>query len=278
MWWSRASNLLLCEHQPPMNELQRSSGELGTEQDSLTSLRDRRKELTDRRRRVQSLYYALFGVALLAFVMLPLMSLYYFRTKGIFSPVSLLMMTYALVPLSMLPAYRLRLRDLEIDIQDIDFQTDLLSFEVSKRESRAEKVLRINDAQLRRYYDLNLSQNLWVFGLGAVCIFLGVGIIASTLYLVLKVAQTPDTQIITAVLGGVGALLTNFVAAIYLKMNTSATDNLAAFHARLVDTHQLLLGSLIASRIESDEKRWETLSTLSLRIVHPRAESQQNQA
>ncbi|WP_420130371.1 hypothetical protein [Longimicrobium sp.] len=261
-----------------MNELQRSSGELGTEQDSLTSLRDRRKELTDRRRRVQSLYYALFGVALLAFVMLPLMSLYYFRTKGIFSPVSLLMMTYALVPLSMLPAYRLRLRDLEIDIQDIDFQTDLLSFEVSKRESRAEKVLRINDAQLRRYYDLNLSQNLWVFGLGAVCIFLGVGIIASTLYLVLKVAQTPDTQIITAVLGGVGALLTNFVAAIYLKMNTSATDNLAAFHARLVDTHQLLLGSLIASRIESDEKRWETLSTLSLRIVHPRAESQQNQA
>jgi hypothetical protein len=64
----------------------------------------------------------------------------------------------------------------------LDFQIDLQQFQVSNIESRAEKILRINDFQLRRYYDLNLCQNFWVFSLGIFCILLGVAVIAASLY------------------------------------------------------------------------------------------------
>jgi hypothetical protein len=87
---------------------------------------------------------------------------------------------------------------------------------------------------------------------------------------VLKVAHGDrDAQIITAVLGAVGAFLTNFVAAIYLKINASAMETLAAFHSRLVETHQALFGNLLASRIEDDGKRWDALGALALHVAEP---------
>jgi hypothetical protein len=235
--------------------------------DSITKLNAQRGELVERRRRLQRLYYTMMGVGALILIAMP-----FFVWNSHFKNSSFLALVilYGLTPLAMLPSYHFRLRDVETDIQDIDFRIDLLSYEVSKRETRAEKILRLNDIQLRRYYDLNLGQNRWVFALGMMCIILGVAIIGVTLYLVIHVASNDKVQIITAVLGGVGALLTNFVAAIYLKMNASATENLAAFHSRLVETHQLLFGNLLASRIDDDNKRWDTLAALSLRVTELR--------
>jgi len=143
----------------------------------------------------------------------------------------------------------------------------LQQFEVGREESRAEKILRINQLQLRRYYDMNLSQNFWVFSLGVFCILLGVSVIALSLYLVLGAGLATDTKIIVASLGGVGSILANFVAAIYLRMNTSASQNLAAFHSRLAETNQLLLANLLASRIQNDEQRWRTLAELARGLV-----------
>jgi hypothetical protein len=128
---------------------------------------------------------------------------------------------------------------------------------------------------LRRYYDLNLRQNSWVFGLGIFCILLGAFIIGATLFLVIGVATNIETKIITAALGAVGSILSNFVAAIYLKMNASATQNLTSFHSRLVETQKLLLGNLLASRIEDDTKRWDTLSQLSLHLIDKNANDYQ---
>lgn len=160
--------------------------------------------------------------------------------------------------------YRSRARQIDNDIQEIDYQIDLQEYPVDPRESRAEKTLRLNDIQLRRYYDLNLNQNSWVFALGVFCILLGTAVIAATLYLVLRVAGSTETKVITAAVGSIGAILSNFVAAIYLRMNWTTTSNLKSFHSRLVETEQLLLGNLLASRIEDDTKRWDTLSKLAV--------------
>jgi hypothetical protein len=46
-------------------------------------------------------------------------------------------------------------------------------------------------------------------------------------------------------------------------MNASASQNLAECHSRLVDTHQLLVANLFASRIQNDEQRWRTLASLA---------------
>jgi hypothetical protein len=163
--------------------------------------------------------------------------------------------------------YRVRVRSAEEDIQAIDFEIDLQQFEVNARETRAEKILRLNQLQLRRYYDLNLSQNRWVFILGVLCIVLGVTIIAATLWLVTRTNIAFNEKVVIAALGAVGSILTNFVATIYLKMHSAATGSLEAFHSKLVDSDSLLLGNLVASRIEDETKRWSTLSELALLIV-----------
>jgi len=162
---------------------------------------------------------------------------------------------------------RNRLRELSEEIQDADIEIELVRFAVSQREQRAEKLLRFSDIQLRRYYDLNLAQNKWVFRVGAVCIALGLGALALALWVVLEVAQETDTRIIVAILGGVSSFLVNYVGAIYLKMYANASSNLSAFHSRLVETHQMLLANMLAARIDEDAKRWDTISQLACEVA-----------
>jgi len=167
---------------------------------------------------------------------------------------------------------RAQLADRTADLQDTEFEIDLQQFEVLSRERRAEKLVRINNLQLRRYYDLILSQNVWVFVVGISCILVGAGVIGAAFYLVLYVASDWKGQVITAALGAVSAILVNYVAAIFLKMHAGASANLGAFHSRLVDTNQVLMGNLLASRIENDTKRWETLASLAIRVAGRHAE------
>jgi hypothetical protein len=236
---------------------------------ALQQLQKRREQLSGRRSQIQRLYYTMFGVALTCLVAFPLVA-WRFRE----SIMAAFFLAYGIVPIGPLPMLRARLRSVEEDLQELDFQIDLQQFDVSLRESRAEKILRLNSFQLRRYHDINLQQNTWVFTVGILCILLGVAVIGVAFYLVIAVAQTLDAKIITGTLGGIGSLLTHFIAAIYLKMHSSATANLAAFHSKLVDTHQTLFGNLVASRIEDDKLRNDTLSRLALHVAGLRARTQ----
>jgi hypothetical protein len=233
---------------------------------SLGELKAHKDELVIKRNRLQRVNSMLIPVAWIS----PLIGAGFAWTiyKQHFNfPLSILVFVYCLMPIVMVPSYRQRVRQIDSDIQDMDFQIDLLSFQENIREARAEKLLRISEFQLRRYYDLNISQNSWVFALGIFCIILGVAVIGTTLFLVIGVVKSMEAQIITATVGSIGAILSNFVAVIYLKMNTAATDNLKVFHSRLVETNQSLLGNLLASRIENDEKRWDTFSQLSVQLI-----------
>src|SRR5215831_6794331 len=89
----------------------------------------------------------------------------------------------------LLPVFRAGTKRAEDEIRDIEFDMDLLRFEATPRQSRAEKLLRINQYQLKLYYDQNLSQGSWIFGLGVASIFFGVGLIVYTLYLVKSFGQ-----------------------------------------------------------------------------------------
>jgi hypothetical protein len=168
-------------------------------------------------------------------------------------------------------------RSLAEEIQDLNFEIDLERYESAGRETRAEKLLRINDTQLRRYYDLNLQQNQWMFTLGVGCILIGVIITCSTVGLIVSRQLPQEEKIIAAVLGGLTSLLTNFVAVIYLRMNSTAAQSLAAFHTQLVRTHGLLISNLLLSSIADDQTRWTALSKLSLLIAGERKDSKTNE-
>lgn len=231
----------------------------------LGNLRDRREARNSMRARQQRLFYAASSLAILMPVFIAIVFWVDKHLRS--SPAAPVVALYALLPIAMALMTRMRVRQLGEEIQDLDFEIDLREFLPSAQEGRAEKMLHISNAQLRRYYDLNLSQNTWIFALGAFCIALGVAVIGVTFYLLLRVADEPRTKIITAAVGAIGSLLVNFVAAIYLKMHADATSSLTAFHSRLVETHQTLLANLLASRIEDESKRWETLSQLATNVA-----------
>jgi hypothetical protein len=229
---------------------------------SIADLDEAKKNLKRIRDRTQHLYYAISSLAVLV-LPLAVIFAYWLIIKGF--PLEILgfaVLLYGFVPLAFLPSFKMRLRNFDEQLEDMDFQIDLREHEVAHHERRAEKLLRINGAQLRRYYDLNLSQNIWIFGLGIACIVLGVALIGVTMYVVVNVADE-RAKLITGIVGSVGGILTNFVAAIYLKMHAAASSDLTSFHSRLVQTNELLLGNLLASRIADDSKRWDTLAQLA---------------
>lgn len=226
---------------------------------------ERLLELKGRRRRIQrSFYFALFTA--LIFAVLGPVLVWSVNMGTRLAPV---MIAYVIIPIGMLPILRGRVRDIEQEIREVEFELDLQQFERSPVETKAEKTLRLNDAQLQRYYSLNLSQNTWVFVVGIGCMILGLGLMVGTLYLITNYADTLDAKIITGVLGSIGTFLTSYVAAIFLKMHSSATQHLGGFHSRLVDTHQILLASVVASRIENEELREKTMAQLALQVVDP---------
>ncbi len=235
-----------------------SSGE-----DKKSYLEERVAELKARRRKVQSTFYIAVFMSLTLMVIAPV----FVWSSDINSRIAPLILAYIIIPVGMLPILRGRIRDIEQEIREVEFEIDLQQFERTQIETKAEKTLRLNDAQLQRYYSLNLSQNTWVFVVGIGCMLLGLTLVGATLYLVINHAEDLDSKIITATLGGVGTLLTSYVAAIFLKMHASATQHLGGFHSRLVDTHQILLASVVASRIADETLREKTLSELSLRVA-----------
>ncbi len=238
----------------------------------LNELQEKREELLKRRDRFQRVFYTFLAVGVAMLILGPGLA-WRFSADGSLSIVPIIFLLYGIMPLTLLPFARVRLRNAEEDLQDLDFQIDLERYEVSPRESRAEKMLRINSLQIRRYHDVNITQNIWVFTLGVFCMLLGVGILAGTLWFIGTYAESLDTKIISGALGAVGTVLVNYIAAIYLRMHATANRNLGDFHSKLVDTYQILFSNLVASRIEDAELRQQTLASVAIAVAKSEPEA-----
>ena len=154
------------------------------------------------------------------------------------------------------------------DLQRAEFQCDLLKLRPSGGECSAEKMLGNNDSQLRSYYELNLEQCSKIFWVGILCLCAGVGIVAATLHTVKYSTNDQNTQIVIGAVGAVGTILTNYVAAIFLKMHSEILTILKEFQSKLVDTQELYLANVLASRIDDDKTRSDALRDLSVAMVH----------
>jgi hypothetical protein len=232
----------------------------------------------DRLRRlksVQRIYYLTLVVGLVSISL----GLAYFVTDVFFdlkppcSPVNytVLLMFGAVALVSAASMGKAKLKSIQEEIQNLDFENDLLNLTPTPEENRAEKLFRMNQFQLRRYYDLNLSQNNWIFAVGVLCVLLGVGIIGAALYLLVRFdwpeSSTWVEKALVGVLGSIGGILTDYVAKVYLGMYAEIGKSLIEFHKKLVSTHELFLANLIASRIDNTEKREDTWAQLALSLM-----------
>jgi len=151
-------------------------------------------------------------------------------------------------------------------IYDIEREIDLLQSDDSLK-NRSETLFKQHDLQLKRYYDLNLRQNSFVFWVGISCITLGFVFIGITLYLISgNMLGGPQNKIIVAATGALAGILSNFIGAIYLKMHTNSINSLTEFHNRIVNTHHFYFSNFLISQITDEHKRQETLANLALNI------------
>lgn len=158
-------------------------------------------------------------------------------------------------------------RRLNVQIRRLRFECGLLQLQPGGGECRAEKLLGNNDAQLRSYYELNIEQCAKIFWVGIFCLFAGVVVIAVTLWAVHKSRSETYAQVIIGAVGAVGNILINYVAAMFLKMHSELLTILKDFQSKLVDTQELYLANVLASRINEAATREDTLKELSLAMV-----------
>lgn len=132
-----------------------------------------------------------------------------------------------------------------------------------ERALRAEKMFRMNQKELMRYYDMNLVQTKFLSGLGIMMIIFGVLIVAASLYMYTSL----DADKVLLFVGSLSGIVVDFIGAIFIKMYTKNIEAAVKFHAKFAESNNLLLANSIANKIEDDKIREDTLSEISKNII-----------
>lgn len=165
---------------------------------------------------------------------------------------------------------RARVASLNAQLQVLEYENVLVSFDQA-HEKRAANLFFKHQAELKQYYDQTLRQNKQAFVIGIVCVGFGLGaIVAIATLLLVHSASTTPAKITASAMGLLSALLSGFVARIYLRVYEGSADALGSFHDRLVNTNHYHLANLMISMISSDSERADALSTLANQMARPR--------
>ena len=223
--------------------------------ENLKKLRENYKRITRMNR--MSLVFA----GLLTLVLAPI-SYYFLQSKVIifFFVYGIMFLFYPILR----PA-----REIEMEIRDVENELDLLGISEDSIEQRAEKQFKFHQIELKKYYDQTLRHSSWIFYVGLICLIIGFAIIGTTLYLVFSTSATSDLseKIILASLGAVGAILSNFIGIIYIKMYSETIKSLTEFHNRLVLTHYLHFGNFLIGKITDKPLREKTLAEIASNLA-----------
>lgn len=132
-----------------------------------------------------------------------------------------------------------------------------------KRALRAEKMFRMNQKELMRYYNMNLAQTKFLYGLGIIMILIGILIVVAVIYMYMMLGADK----ILLIVGSVSGILVDFIGAVFITMYTKNIEAAVKFHAKFAESNNLLLANSIANKIEDDKIRKNTLSEISKNII-----------
>lgn len=133
----------------------------------------------------------------------------------------------------------------------------------TKRALRAEKMFRMNQKELMRYYDMNLAQTKFLSGLGILMIIFGLLIVGVALYMYMSF----ETDKILLIIGSLSGIVVDFIGAIFIRMYNKNIEAAVKFHAKFAESNNLLLANSIANKIEDGQLRENTLAEISKNIV-----------
>ena len=142
-------------------------------------------------------------------------------------------------------------------------EQEFAEIDFNKRALRAEKMFKMNQKELMRYYDMNLAQTKFLSVLGIVMIILGILIVVASLVMYMFT----DADKILLFVGNVSGILIDFVGAVFIRMYTQNVEAAVRFHAKFAESNNLLLANSIANKIDNEELREETLAEIAKDIV-----------
>jgi hypothetical protein len=245
-----------------------------TDHDRVAVLREQRAQLKRRRADLVRLRTTSLTVSMLSTLLVPVV-----LGSTSLNRVTLVLVTYAACFLVFGSVLRQRARELGEDILEIDNELDLLAIGDESPERRAQKLFQLHSIELKRYYDQTLRQGSHIFWVGLGCIAVGFGVIGITIWLLHDLGTAPlEHQIVLGVLGAVGGILANFIAVIYLKMYSETIRSMTQFHTRLVGTHHLHFGSLLAAKIKDGDLRESALRAMAESLTGKEAHTSSNGA
>lgn len=165
-------------------------------------------------------------------------------------------------------AASLNVRRAELDAKEVEDELDLRQMKSASLEQKAHKLLRIQQGQLSRYLEVILQQsrNIFVVGIGAM--LAGVGVVIFTIWQTKSMDPHADTvqKAIVAIVGAVGAILTNYVAAIYLKMFSDIGGAVQKSVASLSQSTNVNFANVLVAYISTTDKRDEALKEIAVGI------------
>ncbi len=162
--------------------------------------------------------------------------------------------------------FALPVEALKFQRQELADELDLRQMSSSSHEQKAHKLLRIQQGQLTQYLTVILSQSKAIFIVGIFAMLVGVGIVVFAIWQT-RIATGETEKIIVAVLGAIGAILTNFVAAIYLKMFGDIGQAVQRSVGSLTQSTNLNFANVIISKIDDNPLRRTGYKELALKIA-----------
>ena len=162
----------------------------------------------------------------------------------------------------------------DIEIEAIENELLLATTGTDAVEQRAERLFKNHELELRRYYGQALKHNALIFYAGVLCVLLGFAVVFSVVYFVFINPQIDGEtdKILAASLGAISGVLSNFVAATFIKMFSQVSQSLNTFHERLVRTNHLYFSSFLLSKISDVKERERILGLLALQSVETEGE------
>jgi hypothetical protein len=162
-------------------------------------------------------------------------------------------------------------RGRELDAKDLEDEIDLRQMGSASLEQKAHKLLKIQQSQLSRYLELILQQSRGIFVVGIGAMLVGVGVVMFTIWQTRTMGPDVDVwqKAIVAVVGAIGAILTNYVAAIYLKMFSDIGSAVQKSISSLSQSTNLNFANVLIANITSEEARNETLKAVAVAISKP---------
>lgn len=158
----------------------------------------------------------------------------------------------------------------QIVVDEASEELELYHIRNEDEKILAGKQFKIHQKDLKRYYDLNLSQIKFLSRLGIFLIFLGSAIIVAAIALY-WLQET--SELIFPIIIIISGILIDGIGAFFISMYTQNMKAAIVLHSSLAASNNLLLANFIVAKIEDKNLKENTLSDIAKNISTTKADS-----